>query len=438
MTEPRRRTLRRPAAAALGLVALAMSGCTTISVPGGPDLMGQTAAPPRQPTADRPEPDARGVISYPTYQVAVARDGDTVTTIAQRLGLDPASLASVNGLPPNAPLNAGEIVLLNQRVATSATAAPAAAGGATAGLASGAGGAVDVATLAGSALDRAEGQPAAAGTTATAAATPAPTSSPAPKAAPAKPAAPAKVATGTEPVRHVVKRGETAYSIARMYNVSVRSLADWNGLDAKMTVREGQTLLIPVATGPAPKTAAVTAPGAGSPTPEPPSAAEPQPADEAPKAQAAAPSSGGGSAPAAAAAPAKTETAPVVAAPQTKASDTARLAQPVAGKIVSPYKPGSNEGVDFGAPAGAPVKAADAGTVAAITQDTEQVPIIVIRHANGLLTVYANVDDITVEKGTTVARGQTIATVGGGNPSYLHFEVREGFDSVDPVDYLAN
>ena len=29
----------------------------------------------------------------------------------------------------------------------------------------------------------------------------------------------------------------------------------------------------------------------------------------------------------------------------------------MAGKIVSPYKPGSNEGVDFGAPAGAPVKA---------------------------------------------------------------------------------
>ena len=94
-----------------------------------------------------------------------------------------------------------------------------------------------------------------------------------PKAAPPKPPAPAKTATGTEPQRHVVKRGETAYSIARMYNVSVRSLADWNGLDAKMTVREGQTLLIPVATGPAPKTAAVTAPGAGSPTPEPPSAA---------------------------------------------------------------------------------------------------------------------------------------------------------------------
>ena len=432
MTESRRRTLRRPAAAAMGLVVLAMAGCTTISVPGGPDLIGQTEAPPRQPTAERPEPDARGVISYPTYQVAVAREGDTVTTIAQRLGLDATSLASVNGLPPNTPLNPGEIVLLNQRVAAS-TAAPATAGS-TEGLAAGAGGAVDVATLAGSALDRAEGQPAAAPTT-----TPAPTSSPAPKAAPAKPAAPAKTATGTEPQRHVVKRGETAYSIARMYNITVRSLADWNGLDAKMTVREGQTLLIPVATGPAPKTAVVTAPGSGSPTPEPPSAAEPQPEDEAPKAQPAPQTAGGtaGSA-ATAAAPAKTDTAPVVAAPQTKASDTARLAQPVAGKIVSPYKPGANEGVDFGAPSGAPVKAAEAGTVAAITQDTEQVPIIVIRHANGLLTVYANVGDITVEKGTTVARGQTIASVGGGNPSYLHFEVREGFDSVDPVDYLAN
>ncbi len=436
MTEFRRRTLRRPAAAALGLVALALAGCTTISVPGAPDLIGQTDAPPRQPTAERPEPDARGVISYPTYQVAVAREGDTVTSIAQRLGLDASALASVNGLPANAPLNPGEIVLLNQRVAASTPSAGVAPAGTEGGLA--AGGAVDVATLAGSALDRAEGQPAAASPSTTAA-TPAPTTSPAPKAAPAKPAAAAKTATGTEPVRHVVKRGETAYSIARMYNITVRSLADWNGLDAKMTVREGQTLLIPTSTGPAPKTAVVTAPGSGSPTPEPPSAAEPQPEDEAPKAQPAAQTAGGASGSSAtAAAPAKTDTAPVVAAPQTKASDTARLAQPVAGKIVSPYKPGANEGVDFGAPSGAPVKAAEAGTVAAITQDTDQVPIIVIRHANGLLTVYANVDDITVEKGTTVARGQTIASVGGGSPSVLHFEVREGFDSVDPVDYLSD
>ena len=35
-------------------------------------------------TAPRPEPDGRGVISYPGYQVAVARRGDTIATLSLR------------------------------------------------------------------------------------------------------------------------------------------------------------------------------------------------------------------------------------------------------------------------------------------------------------------------------------------------------------------
>ena len=82
------------------------------------------------------------------------------------------------------------------------------------------------------------------------------------------------------------------------------------------------------------------------------------------------------------------------------------------------------------------MQAAAAGTVAAITTDTEQVPILVIRHDNNLLTVYANIDAISVARGDRVTRGQTIAQVRRGDPSFLHFEVREGFDSVDPMPYL--
>jgi murein DD-endopeptidase MepM/ murein hydrolase activator NlpD len=82
------------------------------------------------------------------------------------------------------------------------------------------------------------------------------------------------------------------------------------------------------------------------------------------------------------------------------------------------------------------VRAAAAGTVAAITRDTDQVPILVVRHENNLLTVYANIDDIRVERGARVTSGQTLATVRQGDPSFLHFEVREGFESVDPMPYL--
>lgn len=393
--------LTRTACRGLVLATVALlAGCSSLSLPGGFDLInGPPASEARAPTALRPEPDARGVISYPTYQVAVARRDDTVGAMAGRLGLAPDALADANGLPADGRLREGELLLLPSRVATAGDGA-----GTGAGTGAASGGAVDVATLAGSALDRAEGRPA---TPATAA----------PRAT--LPAAP-------EPQRHTVQRGETAYSIARRYNVSARAIGDWNGLNATLDVREGQVLLIPVATGTASAGDEPARPGAGSTAPAPPSAAAPQPAVNPP-------SVAGAAAAGAAATP-----APTAAAPQTGASDTARLAQPVSGQIVRGYAPGRNEGVDFAADAGAPVRAALDGTVAAVTRDTGQVQIVVLRHADGLLTVYANIDDIIVERGTTVNRGQRIATVAAGDAPFLHFEVLEGSRRVDPVPYLSN
>ena len=39
----------------------------------------------RRAMGTRPLPDSRGIISYATYEVAVAREGDTIKTIAKRL-----------------------------------------------------------------------------------------------------------------------------------------------------------------------------------------------------------------------------------------------------------------------------------------------------------------------------------------------------------------
>ena len=109
---------------------------------------------------------------------------------------------------------------------------------------------------------------------------------------------------------------------------------------------------------------------------------------------------------------------------------------PAQGKIIRGYQKKKNDGIDIGASAGAVVAAAGDGTVAAITKDTQQVPILVIRHAGNLLTVYANIDGITVKKGDKVTRGQKLATVRASDPAFLHFEVRQGFESVDPMPYL--
>ena len=87
-------------------------------------------------------------------------------------------------------------------------------------------------------------------------------------------------------------------------------------------------------------------------------------------------------------------------------------------------------------PAGTTVNAAADGTVAAITQNTNGAEIIVVRHTGNILTVYVNVENLVVSKGDSVSQGQGIASVAAGSPSFLHFEVRDGLESVDPSDFL--
>jgi len=345
-------------------------------------------------TDPRPQADARGVISYPGYQVAVAQRGDTVAAVAARVGLPADELARYNALRPADALRDGEVLALPARVASAAPVAAPTGGviGSTA-----APGSVDVTSIATTALDRVGTQPAAA-------------------AQPVKPA-------GAEPVRHQVKRGETAFSIARTYGVSAKSLADWNGLGSDLEVREGQFLIIPTATGTAPKpdpVAVETVPGEGSPTPTPPSAKKPLPAEKPQKASEK---------------PKETPPAADLGKDRTTAS-ASKFAMPVSGNIIRAYVKKKNDGIDIGATAGSPVKAAADGTVAAVTKDTQGTPIVVIRHADGILTVYAGVDGLKVAKGDKVSKGQSIAVVRAGNPAFVHFEVRKGVDSVDPMAYL--
>ncbi len=376
----------RPATAVAALMVLA--ACE------GPldyDLRGQlggfstTNAAQAASTSSRPAPDARGVITYPNYQVAVAKSGDTVRDVAARVGLPEGELARFNGLSTDDALREGEVLALPRSVG-------------------GAAGTVDIETIATTAIDSAPGTEAVQTTT----------------LEPAKPA-PAPVAAGPEPVRHKVKRGETAYTIARLYQVPVESLAEWNGLSSDFMVREGQFLLIPVKNQAAPQaTVAPTVveptsqPGQGSQTPTPPSATQPLPDENI----------------------APLTPAPDVTAEAPSGAAKSALALPVSGKIVRPYNKGKNEGIDIAAAPGTAVTAAEAGTVAAITADADQVPIVVVRHKNDLLTVYANVDAISVKKGDRVKRGQKIASLRGGDNAYVHFEVRQGFESVDPEPYL--
>lgn len=338
----------------------------------------------------RPRADNRGVISYPNYQVVVAQKDDTMISIAARLGLSASDLARFNGIGPDVALRSGELVALPTRVSEPSPATGAAQTGPIQPST------VDVTAIATTALDRA-------GPQAAAPATPTPVTAP----------------SGTEPARHKVKRGETVFSISRIYDVPVRAVADWNGLGPDLNVREGQFLLIPQAGQSAPETAPAVAPGTGSETPVPPSATLPLP-DETPSVPVPA---------------AEVPEAPDLGTTTTTDS-TARLAYPVQGNIIRAYAAGRNEGIDIGVPAGTTVKAAAAGTVAAVTTDTSGVAIVVLKHDGGLLTVYTNLEGLTVAKDASVSRGQVIGKVRAGDPSFLHFEVRRGLTSADPAEFL--
>lgn len=112
---------------------------------------------------------------------------------------------------------------------------------------------------------------------------------------------------------------------------------------------------------------------------------------------------------------------------------------PLEGNVLSHYgKLGNkfNEGVNVSAPLGAPVTAASDGKVVYIGNNVEGYGnLLILRHDNDLMTAYAHLKDIVVERGATVKKGESVGSVGqAGNVSQpqLHFSVRKGKKTIDP------
>lgn len=104
----------------------------------------------------------------------------------------------------------------------------------------------------------------------------------------------------------------------------------------------------------------------------------------------------------------------------------------------------THEGVDIAAPLGATVSAACAGTIVGIEEDGLYGSVICIEHADGMLSVYANLGESpSVNVGDWVEAGQPIGSVGSSalcessQPSHLHFAMRCNGESVNPMDYLS-
>ena len=105
------------------------------------------------------------------------------------------------------------------------------------------------------------------------------------------------------------------------------------------------------------------------------------------------------------------------------------------------YSDGSyHGGIDFPAPTGTNVFAADDGVVITVRRlDYSYGYYVIIDHGGGLTTLYAHNSDILVTEGQQVQKGDVIALSGStGNSTgpHCHFEVRFGGNRVNPLNYI--
>lgn len=248
-------------------------------------------------------------------------------------------------------------------------------------------------------------------------------------------ATPKSTGSATVAGGYKVQSGDSLWSIAKKMNTTTAALKAANKLDGS-ALRVGQVLVIPTATTTTTvasakaanvdpiitgstkttsKTTAATANTQALPTQTAPKKAE--------------------------AAFAEAEKSAAVAPEQT---GIGKMRWPAKGRVVASYgskdNGSKNDGIDISLPSGTPVKAAENGVVIYADSGLKELGnTVLIRHEDGLVTVYAHNGDLKVKRGDKVTRGQQIASsgmTGDAKSPMLHFEVRKDSAPVDPTKFL--
>ncbi|WP_420801477.1 LysM peptidoglycan-binding domain-containing protein [Pseudochrobactrum algeriensis] len=246
----------------------------------------------------------------------------------------------------------------------------------------------------------------------------------------------AKVAAATG--GYTVQSGDTLHAIAQRNGVTAAALKQANGM-SDGTIRVGQSLVIPVAaTAAATQVAAVAKPVQAAvdttvKTASTPPVAAKQVPDGSVKPY---------TPPQASNKVIEEAEQDVAMAPS--ATGISQMRWPVRGKVLTSFgqRDGGtvNDGIDIMVPEGTPVKAAENGVVIYAGDGLKEFgQTVLVRHENGLVTVYGHNSKINVQRGQKVRRGEEIARSGmSGNAKSpkLHFEVRKNSTPVNPSKYL--
>jgi murein DD-endopeptidase MepM/ murein hydrolase activator NlpD len=224
------------------------------------------------------------------------------------------------------------------------------------------------------------------------------------------------IVPGVPGIIYDVRLGDTLIDIAATYGIEPSAIVSFapNKLETPDLIVDGSVLVLPGGVPPAP--------ALPEETPAPATPPEPVPAAPAP------------APPRAPALPAIVRAAAPVAG--------AGLIWPVYGPVNSGFGPrwGSmHTGIDIGVGAGTPVAAAGSGQVVLATSGGGFGYYIIVRHSDGLETLYAHLSGIYVSLGQYVGQGEIIGASGCSGwctGPHLHFEVHVGNTPVNPLAYL--
>lgn len=225
---------------------------------------------------------------------------------------------------------------------------------------------------------------------------------------------------------HSVQRGETLYSISRLYQMDLNSLAQMNKIAEPYTLKPGQKLVLPAQIQITKSESAPTAPKQDIKKDNKKDSKTTQsiPPTIPPKVV--------------------KKSTPITALPKAAARSSNKFGWPLRGTILSKFGAKSNglynDGINIKTTRGAPVSAAENGVVAYAGNEIKGLGnLVIIKHADGWMSVYAHLDSILVDRGKKVAVGAKIGSAGRtGKVStpQLHFEIRKGTKAFDPLKYL--